>query len=221
MPCISKKSVSHGFTLVELLVALTIMSIVLGLLMNSISFSIKSADVVESRIAVIESVHQSLRALRRQLQLALPLRNMGSDDRIQLDFTAKTSQVDFVAPVPGISRGAGLYRISLKIEGDVRVGGRDGRLVMSFRPYPDTPRMGMNNGDSEEVVILDNFSRASFSFFDAQKPGNKQWSTGWQQGERLPDLVRLSVDLGDSDNGESFDLIVAIKATSPAGPGQS
>ena len=210
----TRKCFSRGFTLVELLVALTIMAIVMGLLMNSIRFSTKTADAVESKISTIESFHQSQRALKRQLQLATPVLNTDSEAPNVLDFTAKSTQLDFVAPVPGASIGAGLFRVTLRIEDDARVGGHGGRLIMSYRPYVDAFAHAANKMDSNEVVLLDNFSYARFSFFDAQRLNNNHWSNTWQLGERMPDLVRLRVDLGSEAEREVFDLVVAFKATS-------
>jgi hypothetical protein len=121
--------------------------------------------------------------------------------------------LDFVAPVPGASTVAGLFRITLKIEDDTNLGGRGGRLIMSFRPYLDEFPHAANMSDSAAVVLLENFSHARFSFFDTQRVNNRQWSSTWQADERLPDLVRLKVDLGGGPDSESFDLMVALKAT--------
>jgi len=221
MPAAPTKFTSGGFTLVELLVALTIMGMVLGLLMNSMSFSMRTVDAVQSRISAIESFHQSQRALRRQLQLALPLFNRDSENPQQLDFSADMKQLDFVAPVPGLAAGGGLYRISLRIEDDPNPDGRDGRLTMRYRLYLDTFQHAANDLEANEVILLENFSRAQFSFFDTLRRDIGPWSSDWEHVERLPDLVRLSVDFGDGADSDALDLIVAIKATSPSGIGES
>ncbi len=215
------KSTCAGFTLVELLVALTIMALVLGLLMNSMRFSLSTVDAVESRIAAIESLHQSQRALRRQLQLATPVLSVDSENPEQLDFTAGLKQLDFIAPIPGLSKGAGLYRISLRIEDDPRPDGHGGRLMMSYRMYIDAFEQNAYERESREFVLLEDFSRARFSFFDTARLSGAQWSHEWPHVDRLPGLVRLHIDRGDGSDGNALDLIVAIKTTSPSGLGQS
>jgi hypothetical protein len=65
--------------------------------------------------------------------------------------------------------------------------------------------------------LLDNFSRARFSYYDALQLDSGEWLSDWQHGDRLPDLVRLSVVTDGSAESEAFDLIVPIRATVPSG----
>jgi general secretion pathway protein J len=211
------KRSNAGFTLVELLVALTIMGMVSGLMMSSISFSMKTVDTVESRIAAIESFHQSQRALRRQIQLAQPILDIDSEIPRQLDFDAKVNKLEFIAPVPGLGNGGGLYRISLRIEDDFSADGNGGRLTMSYRMNISSSRYPSNDFATNEVVLLENFSHARFSYFDTLPVVGGDWSSDWQYADRLPDLVRLNVVFDDDASDDAFDLIVAIRATAPAG----
>jgi general secretion pathway protein J len=213
----TEKRSNAGFTLVELLVALTIMGMVSGLLMNSISFSMKTVDAVESRIADIESFHQSQRALRRQIQLAQPILDRDSENPRQLDFGAKVNQLEFIAPLPGLGNGGGLYRISLRIENDFGTEAYGGRLTMNYRMHVDSLRHAGNDFETNEVVLLENFSHASFSYFDTLSAIGGNWASDWQHADRLPDLVRLHVVFDDDAVDDAFDLIVAIRATAPAG----
>ena len=193
------------------------MGMVSGLLMNSISFSMKTVDAVESRIADIESFHQSQRALRRQIQLAQPVLDRESENPRQLDFDAKVDQLEFIAPLPGLGNGGGLYRISLRIKNDFGTATTGGRLTMNYRMNVDSLRDRGSRFESAEVVLLDNFSHASFSYFDTLPAIGGDWDSDWQHVDRLPDLVRLHVVFGDDAVDDAFDLIVAIRATAPAG----
>ena len=212
----NEKRSNAGFTLVELLVALTIMGMVSGLMMNSINFSMKTVGAVESRIAAIESFHQSQRALRRQIQLAQPVLDRDSEIPRQLDFDAKVNQLEFVGPVPGLGNGGGLYRISLRIEDGYGTEGNNGRLTMSYRMNVSSLRYPTNDFATNEVVLLENFSRARFSYFDTLPAVGGNWTSDWQYADRLPDLVRLNVAFDDAGD-DAYDLIVAIRATTPAG----
>ena len=210
------KGRSSGFTLVELLVALTIMAITAGLLANSLRFSLGTAAKVESRIESIESLHQSQRALRRQVQLALPIYRADGDEPPSLDFAASASQLDFVAPLPGLDTGGLLYRISLRIEEPLRREANQARVIMSYRLYLDGTQGRSYDPDTREVVLMDGFSSASFSYRDTLRRNAGSWTEEWQRQDRLPDLVQLTVSSDDQDATDAINLIVAIKATLPS-----
>ena len=211
----------RGFTLVELLVALTIMAVVLGLLTNSMRFSLKTTEVVESSISAVVSMHQVQRALRRQLQMAVPIRRAGSNDGDELEFVATRKELQFIAPLPGLAAGGGLYRITLRVEDDVTLGGSDGRLIMTFNSSLDGSELQHGHEESQEIVLLEGFSDADFSYLDTRRVAPGDWTNDWNHGDRLPDLVRLRVDYAGSPGDDALDMIVAIKATSPAKYGAS
>jgi prepilin-type N-terminal cleavage/methylation domain-containing protein len=215
------KDTSRGFTLVELLVAMTIMAMIAGLLSNSMRFGLRTADAVESKMSEIESFHQSQRAFRRQVQLAQPIPRLDGESGDELDFVAKAEQLEFIAPLPGLATGGGLYRISLQIEDDPRLDGSDGRLMMRYRMYLDGSDDKARDIPEGEVVLLQGFSNAQFSFGDTLRPNNGQWANEWRQRERLPDIVRLSINFGGNPDNEALDLIVAIKAPLPVRLGAS
>ena len=207
---------SRGFTLVELLVALTIMAIIAGLMSSSMRFSLGAAEKVETRIESIESLHQSQRAFRRQVQLALPVPRVGDDEPLALDFAASASQLDFIAPLPGLDTGGMLYRISLRIEDAPRSEADEARVIMSYRLYLDGSRDRRQDPQTREVILMDGLSDASFSYLDTIRPNGGAWMDDWQYQERLPDLVRLSVSLDGEEAADAMNLVVAIKATLPS-----
>ena len=218
---VPKTVLSRGFTLVELLVAMTIMAIIAGLLANSMRFGLGTADSVETRMEAIESLHQSQRAFRRQVQLAQPIHRLGGESEDELDLVASLKRLEFVAPMPGLATGGGLYRVSLRIEDDPSFGGSDGRLIMSYRMYLDGSLESARDVDENQVVLLQDFSSAHFSFGDTLRRNNGQWAEEWRQPGRLPDIVRLSIIFSDNSDMEALDLIVAIKAPLPFPRGAS
>ncbi len=200
---------NDGFTLVELLVALTIMAMVAGLLGNSMSFSLGTTETVESNIADVESLHQAQRAFRRLVQLARPIVNDDSPEELRLDFAASATRLDFIAPLPGLVMGGLLHRVSMRID----VPG--GRVTMVYRPYLDDSQDGDNAFGIDEVTLVEGFSDATFSYLDTLSANAVPWVDEWRHPDRLPDLVRLSLHYDDQARTAPAELIVAIKATVP------
>ena len=213
----------RGFTLVELLVALTLMAVAVGLLTNSLRFSSKTVEVVESWVAEVAAFHQSQHALRRLLQQALPVARPDSEkrdnfaDAAKLDFEAAETRLDFIAPLPGLADGPGLYRVSIRID----TGGQRGRLLMSYQSYLGSTGSYPDEAASNELVLLQGFSDARFSFLDTRQALAADWVDNWQYEDRFPDLVRLSIQFDGVIESDAFELIMAPRVTSPARFGDS
>lgn len=200
---------SRGFTLVELLVALTISAMVAGLLANSMSFSLGTADTVQARILDVESFHQAQRAFRRQVQLALPVTMVDDEDFERVDFAAGAAQLDFVAPMPGLVLGGLLHRVSMRVDR------QSGTLVMAYVPHIADSQSSAIVFESREHILLEGISDANFSYLDTLSLNSSAWVDEWRHAGRLPDLVRLRVTFDSQVDESPAELIVAIKAPIP------
>jgi len=203
-----------------MLVALTLTAVVLGMMTNSLRFSTKTVDVGESRIGDAAAFHQLQRALRRQLQATLPVRvidhqDVGEFEEVTaLDFSASSTELEYIAPLPGLASGPGPYRILLRIENGLNLDGRGGRLLMSYEPLRGDP--GVGDADSVERVLLENFAEAQFNFLDTRQVAAADWESNWRHSDRLPDLVKLNIRFDDvALPNDDFEIIIALKATSP------
>jgi general secretion pathway protein J len=206
-----------GFTLVELLVALTILALMLGVTMNSLSFSLRTSGSVETAIADKEYTYLATRAFRDQLQQAVPLLRVSTAGLNELDFDGASNAVEFVAPLRGAHSSAGLHRVRFVIEQEPSFEDNRGRLVMHYRPYSaDTTKANVTDNVAESsVVVLDGFASARFSFSDVATSVAVDWTPQWRETMRLPDLVRLEVDYANDDDQVMIpEAVVAIRTTS-------
>ena len=206
---------SRGFTLVELLVALTILALMLGITMNSLSFSLQTSKSVEAAILDTEQTYLATRAFREQLQQAVPLPQTAMVGLDQLDFGGSAKVIEFVAPLRGNRAYAGLHRVRFEIEDDPSFDGNGGRLLMTYRPYAGNTAT-VNPVASDSVVVLDGFASARFDFGNVTTSTTVDWTPQWVATEQLPALVRLQVDIeGQDDRVAIPEVIVAIRATMP------
>jgi prepilin-type N-terminal cleavage/methylation domain-containing protein len=205
----------RGFTLVELLVALTIVALIAGLLTSSMGFSLNTAETVEARILDNESLHAAQRAFRRQVQLARPVVVESGSEDVRLAFAASASQLDFVAPLPGLTLGGLLHHISMRFDAD------SGQLLMEFVPYLDDSRDGEDAFAVHQAVLIDGLENAEFSYLDTLGAASGTWLPEWRDAGRLPDLVRLSLSFDEQGNDGDIEFIVAVKATLPLRTGDT
>jgi general secretion pathway protein J len=208
------KSRCHGFTLVELLVALTILSLVIGLTFGSLQFGVRVADTVEWQVARSQTIHLIQRMLRRQLQQALPVAQPRGHELDGLDFEARTDRIEFVAPKTVGTGYSGLYRIAIKVVDDIDRDIGSKKLVLSYKILTPDDGARFPGYEFREFIILDQFTDAEFAYFDDSGPGANHWLHEWEDKRTLPALIRLRIEHADSDDTVWPDLIVALKVTS-------
>ena len=119
-----------GFTLVELLVALTLVGLISLVLFGGLRFGTRAWEAGTSRgeesrrVAIVQSL------LRRQLsQAVLPARRSREVDAPQA-FDGAAESIQFVAPLSAHVGFGGLYRFELAVE---RAAARR-RLVLRWQP---------------------------------------------------------------------------------------
>ena len=203
----------RGFTLLEFLVALTILALMLGMTMNSLNFSVRTSNSVESSILATEQVHLAHRALRRQIQQAVPLMRGMETGPDRLDFAGQTKALEFVAPLNGVGAYAGLHRVRFEIEDDAGFDGNGGRIVMYYvRDASVTDPQWTDAGGS--ALVMDGFASAEFDYSSETAPAGVDWVREWRDPARLPGLVRVRVEYPDGSERMAPDLVVAIRSTS-------
>jgi len=202
----------RGFTLLEFLVALTILALMLGMTLNSLNFSVQTSNSVETAILATEQVHLAQRALRRQIQQAVPLMQRTEPGLGRLDFAGQNKALEFVAPLSGVGSFAGLHRIRFDIEDDTGFESDRGRIVMYYArdASVDGPHWTNTGG---AIVVMDGFASAEFEYSSGTAAAGVDWVREWRDPARLPGLVRVHVEYPDGSERMAPDLVIAIRST--------
>ncbi len=210
----------RGFTLVELLVAMTILSLITGLIFSGLQFGTKVAGDLQSEVAHTQKVHLVQRMLRKQLQHAAPMTRKSIESTGEVAFEAKYDSIEFIATMSAGTGYSGLYRVRIGIEEDFSRGNGNKKLTLASSAL--VPEDDFRGGVPKlrEVVVFENFSDGEFMYRDSAEAGTDGWVSEWRNSRKLPALVRLSLRGAASRSDEWPDLIVALKATSPASVGE-
>ena len=200
-----------GFTLLELLVAISLFGLLSILLYNGVRLGTRAWEKGETTIADAARTEAVQRLLRNQISDARPI--MLADGSIRrLAFEGDSDHISFIGVPPRQLGGGGLVLITLRLVGGAR---SSQQLVMSLRAFDPQPTSG---GPDREEILLEGIRSAGFAFFGAKTADDALgWFEDWQDAVDLPSLVRLRLTFID---GKPWpDLVIAPRLIR-AGPGK-
>ena len=189
-----RDSRQDGFTLVELLVAITILAMVLGAVTGSVRASTRLAGGVMTRAHSVDRQVQIRSFLRRHLSQASVMTVMEDDGREYVAFSGSPRRISFVAPLPEAAAVSGLHQLTLQVED--HEGGQ--QLVLLHVPFlPQVRGRGWNEEGGREV-LLDDMQAIEFSYL-VDDPAFSYWSNDWHDPESIPALVRIQFESQDRE----------------------
>jgi prepilin-type N-terminal cleavage/methylation domain-containing protein len=217
---------SVGFTIIEILIALFIFSLVLSAIYSIWVGIIRGKKIVESTLAEVQRSRISMHAIEDAFLTVL----MYADRWGYYAFNADTSGDDaFVSMVsrlpssyPGVGRFAGGELVVRRVSFYTEQGPKgDKQLVMVQAPMLlETNRSG---AEPYKLVLANDVAKFQLRFWDPQKSGG-QWVDEWLSTNMVPPLVHITLGLGKSKSSlsstEPHDIvsrIVAIPAVAVIG----
>lgn len=188
-----------GFTLLELLIALTLMGLVLALLYGGLRLGIRSWDAGEARAEAGNDMRLVQEFIRRRLRESVTVyRSDESYGRVPV-FAGEPESIRFVTPMLTHLGLGGLYEVRLGVVEDDGIG----RLVMRWSPYraEDLDEVG-----GAERVLVEDVSTAQWAYFGAVAVDEEpQWYERWPNPRERPRLVSLRLTV----RGEPWPTLVA------------
>jgi len=185
-----------GFTLVELLVAMTLLAFLSITLFGGLRFGARSWEAVVDSSAERDRIASTQTFLRDRLgQLTLPgparLRQIDAEGRLD----GGPDRVEFIAPwLSALSLG-GLYRFTLWHDDT-----GNGRLMLRWAPAEADPDALEELGDLAGVrVLLDGVAAFSLSYYGAADgDAEPEWLDRWESPGAPPQLVRVDLAFADA-----------------------
>jgi len=185
-----------GFTLIEMIVAMTILGVMLGLLYQGLVFALRSWDAsdVNGRLTMDRRIGENF--LRREVSELFPMR-WKDPITLKVAFEGDNKHIRFVSSRPaGITTG-GLALVAVEIADDPK-NPRQRNLVMR-RAMPDDEQKDFSPLDKAEAsIIVANVDSVEFSYFGAENDfAEPKWMDDWRFFSRVPQMIRLRVKTGD------------------------
>ncbi|WP_088343225.1 MULTISPECIES: prepilin-type N-terminal cleavage/methylation domain-containing protein [Rhodomicrobium] len=187
-----------GFTLVELLISLVILSLILSLIPATLRIGRRvweTDDAFERR----QGLDSFRRYVEQRLTEALPIHLRDRARGLRIEFSGEPGRLSFVAPAAAGPGGGGVYRFELTL-GDA--GSGKAPLVLRQSLYRIGDAAGMTDAPPAGSPALEHRSHEGVAGFalryfgppEPNKPG--AWHAEWPRRDALPDLVELSFTLG-------------------------
>jgi general secretion pathway protein J len=180
---------SAGFTLVELLLALTLMSMLLALAYGGLRASTRATDKGQKILEDSSRIRAAHQFVRRQLSQLMPIGFEEEEEGAGYSvFVGDRSVIRFVAPMPGYLGFGGPQVQQLAF-----VPGENGLdLVISH-----TLLQGYEESLLEErdpIVLLENIEEGAFLFMGRDDLDELTgWLPRWEDGQVLPEAVAVEI----------------------------
>ena len=203
-----------GFTLVELLLAVTLMSILLALTYTGLRAATRSSERGEKILAAGGELRAAHQFMRRQLNQMLPLPFAIDEgaEATRIVFEGDAGHIQFVAPMPGYlgTGGAQVQRLEF-------ANGDNGDIVLQFS---NALLLGFEDErllDREPVILLEGISSAGFEFLGKDEDGELTgWVVSWDQRDVLPVAVRLGMEFSEDANLSWPELVAGVRVDEQA-----
>lgn len=199
----------RGFTLLELLVALSLFSIALLLIYSGLFSAARSWESGERQISSNEVQRLQLGFLQRLLRETVPLTLYdGRENRIL--FHGDEHSLRFIAPLPSHRGGDWAYLITLK----AGPGAKGEDLLLYYERIQENLDIEAEPvEDAADVILVEKIEDIELSYYgDPNESGRPDWQGEWKRPDRLPDMVRLGISLQESET-HPLPVIARLRST--------
>jgi general secretion pathway protein J len=182
-----------GFTLMELLISMTLFLLVVIILGGALRLGFRSISVGEKKIDVLERFRSSFGIITKQLHSALPL-TYDEDGVKKYYLKGDAANLQFATSRSLWGEEKGCVIVSYRLEP-----GDEGQRIL----YASERSAGSE--EVKEVKLFDDLKALSFSYFgrEAMEEDGK-WTEEWPDNTRYPERVRVNLS---RDQGEAKLLI--------------
>lgn len=185
---------SAGFTLLEILIAISLVSLIMLVLFSSLRTAAKTWEAGEQQTEQVTDMRVVLDFLRRQLRQAQVVYR-SEEGEIRAVFEGDERSLRFVTPImPHLDQGGlQLVEISSGARSDP-VSGREAPMTIRMAAYrPDQTPENML-ADAAERDLLSEVGQVEFRFFGATGADDeREWREEWRGAQLMPEMVSMTI----------------------------
>ena len=219
-----------AFTLIEVLIGMSILSIMMLLLFAALRTCVQSWNLGEKKIAEVSQAGIIQNFFQSKLHSTLPLKanflkeDNDEEDRQRFSFEGNESQLQFVSAMPASAGRLGLQLFTMSLQQAEKGDGSD--LLVDIKPF--FPKSEDEEWQNEEVVILKNISDLRFAYFGLDEEAevaqgeeeSLSWQDEWLERQVLPKLVSIDIELSNGKIWPQIVVALKVNATDANGGGR-
>jgi len=172
----------RGFTLIELIIAFTILGLILLIIGGSLRLSIRALERGDKIIEETERMRGIYERISSDIRSAYPYPIMKEGER-RIAFEGKSDSLSLVTSQVDINWPGGFKWVSYSV--------KDGDLILVEKVVPNK---GLDESKGKETLLEHKVKEIRFEFYEK---GKERWETSWDSKERgkLPEIVKVSLTL--------------------------
>ena len=213
------KTSKQGFTLIEVLLAMTLLSIMVMLLFASLKICADSWEKGERKIAQVNKIAVVYNFFQRHVEAAKPLWNELNPNERSFAFQGKEQALQFVSALPASAKRAGLQLFTVEL---VEKEGEAAAIKVSIEPFFKTIKE--KQWRKEEVVLASRVVQFNLNYFGSEDGASDPvWLTEWLDKDHQPLLIKINLALVNDESETKDDLltspemIIALKSSMDMG----
>ncbi|MGZ8193096.1 MAG: prepilin-type N-terminal cleavage/methylation domain-containing protein [Methylobacter sp.] len=199
----------QGFTLIEVLIAMTLLSIMVVLLFTSLKICADSWEKGENKITEVNEVAVVYNFFHRHLTTARPLLNDFTTEGEAFSFQGKNRSLQFVSAFPASAGRSGLQMFSVELQEE----DKDQVIKVAVTPFFSKAE-DAEERPADEIVLIRHVSDFELAYFGADDDdySESHWQDEWLEKKTQPRLIKIRIKL----ENEIFwpEMIIELKVVS-------
>ncbi len=199
---------NHGFTLVEIQIALLLLVLIMGILFGALHLASKSWKTGQIQNELVEEQRLVAEFMRKQFSQVMPIlwiTSRGSD----LIFRGNEDSMLYVSILPA-NRLSGLPSLLQLVKSNNKLEFGYSLLTPDQVPFDTRDRMN-------KTQVMDDIEEIKFQYFGKKNKGSKSpaWYSSWESKRKLPKLIKCQISLA---NGKKWpEMIFPLHIDDPTG----
>lgn len=177
-----------GFTLIEVLLGLTLTAIVMTVALSALRFSNKAWEAGESRSDGFNDIQITHRVVSRLLSEAQPV-VVEASGKQRLMFAGDADRVRFVTRMPPYPDEPGLYLLEIRVESSDE---ENFALRLKRQRFSSESGEQQASDDDADVLLWQGKAKPTFSYHGVSF--EDEWNATWQVADEWPGAIRLQFE---------------------------